>query len=180
MSCVESCSTDSGVENPATVVTLVAPGAGGGGTAGVITAESPVAAAVSVALETGGFLSTGTHAAATTRVVHRTVALIENYPPRPRLRCAARHVHESPRRCGLRAESSSAGETYPRRTACALRAACGRPAAAKAGTHRGSHGSTRLGAAGSRSGTGSIRSGGAPAPRCRTRAHGPAPTPSPA
>src|SRR6266702_2192818 len=168
MSCVESCSTDSGVENPATVVTLVAPGAGGGGTTGVITAESPVAAAVSVALETGAFLSTGTHAAATTSVVHRTVALIEKYPPRPRRRCAARRVHGSPRRCGPRAESSSAGETYPRRTACALRDACGPPAGARAG-------SSRLGAAGSPHGTGSIRSWVAPASQCRTRAGGPAP-----
>src|SRR5260221_5458821 len=168
MSWVESCSTDSGVENPATVITLVAPGAGG--TTCVIRAQSPVAAAVSVALETGGFLSTGTHAAATTRVVHRTVALIEYYPPRPRLRCAARRVHESPRRCGLRAESSSAGETYPRRTACALRAACGHPAAASAGTPRGSHGSTRLGAAAPLPATGPLRPSGGACPGGSTAA----------
>src|SRR5436190_23745871 len=93
MSCAESCSTDSGVENPAIVSALVAPGAGtGAGTGAAVVVVVSAAAAVSVASETGGFLSTGTHAAATTRVVHRTVALIENYPPRSKLRydCAGK------------------------------------------------------------------------------------------
>src|SRR5882672_10375323 len=129
MSCVESYSTDSGVENPAMVSALVAPGDASGGGVGT-GAAAKVSAAVPTVSEAAGFLSTGTHAAATTRVVHRTVALIENYPPRPRLRCAAGRGRESPRQCALQAESNSAGETYPRRTACALRGACGPPAAA--------------------------------------------------
>src|SRR6266700_2380136 len=113
MPCADSASPDSGVEHPATGVPLVGRGAGGGGTTGVITAESPVAAAVSVALETGAFLSTGTHAAATTRVVHRTVALIEKYPPRPRRRCAARRVWPPGR--GVSRNSPWVARKYPSR-----------------------------------------------------------------
>src|SRR6266849_7344002 len=121
MSCVESCSTDSGVEKPATVRTRVAPGAAGGG--GTDAAVSIAARSVSRTLATF-FRSTGWHAAATARVIQRTVALIRALPPRPGLRCAARRAHGWPRRCGLRAVSNSAVGTYPRRTSCALPGVC--------------------------------------------------------
>jgi len=70
MSCTESCSTDSGVENPAMVSALVAPGdamVAGGGVAAAAAVVS-AATAVSVASEAAGFLSTGTHATARTKV----------------------------------------------------------------------------------------------------------------
>src|SRR6267378_7741478 len=127
MSCVESCSTDSGEEKPATVSIRVAPGAAGGG--GTTRAVS-TAAAVSATLE-ARFRSTGWHAVATARVVQRTVALIRALPPpRPRLRCVARRARESPPRHGLRATANNAVGTYPRGRPCALRGVCGRLAAA--------------------------------------------------
>src|SRR2546428_9175578 len=79
MSCVESCSTDSGVEKPATVSIRVAPGAAGGG--GTTRAVS-TAAAVSGTVATCRLRSTGWEATATARVVQRTVALI-GASPRP-------------------------------------------------------------------------------------------------
>src|SRR5712691_3376316 len=128
MSCDESSSTDSGVEKPAIVSVRVAPGAarGDGGGAGALS----TACAVSATFEIGRLRSTGWQAAATARVVQRTVDLIKALPPRPGPRCVARRARGSPRRYGRRAVSNSAVGTYPRRTPCALRDACGRPAEA--------------------------------------------------
>src|SRR6266702_8572700 len=127
MSCVESSSTDSGVEKPATVsirVALGAAGGGGGGTTRVVSSG----AVVSATLEACRLRSTGWQAAATARVIQRTVALIRALPPQPGLRCVARRARGWPRRYGRRAVSNSAVGTYPRRTPCALQGACGRPA----------------------------------------------------
>src|SRR3989475_11614161 len=85
MSWTESCSTDSGVRNPSTTVTFVAPGAGGaaGWTMGVgtggcpaIASESGSAAAVSERPELLGIRSQAA------RTAHSNVSLISTGPPR--------------------------------------------------------------------------------------------------
>src|SRR5213594_2981877 len=93
MSCAESCSTDSGVEKPATVSIRVAPGAAGGGGGGTTRVVS-TGAVVSATLEACRLRSTGWQAAATARLIQRTVARIRALPPRPGLRCAARRAHD--------------------------------------------------------------------------------------
>ena len=87
MSCAGSCSTDSGVKNPSTVPTLVAPGPGGG--AGGVSAVGCATGAegvvsVNVVSDCGGERrSIGGHAAPrTATAAQRTVPLMGDLPPR--------------------------------------------------------------------------------------------------
>src|SRR5436853_7339073 len=95
MSCAGSCSTDSGVRNPSTTISFVAPGDGGG--VGVGAAAGAGVAGVAVVSGTADVSDAGgarsarwRHAAQRAATVEqRPVALMGDLPPRLRLRCAA-------------------------------------------------------------------------------------------
>src|SRR6266404_4954439 len=100
MSCVESWSTDSGVRNPSTAITFVAPGGAGG------------VRSVDAVSATGGLLSIGLQAAVAASATHQIVTLITMPSPPPAPSSA------SPQPCGRPPEEPpgrheiSAG-TYP-------------------------------------------------------------------
>src|SRR4029077_19163915 len=123
MSCVLSCSTDSGARKPCTVATLVATGAGaaagaGGGAGATAAVDSGRPAVVS---DVAGALSGRTQGPLSPpRTAQRVVPLLGDLPPPLPACCVAAPANGSPRSGGRRAGSSSSVETCPRRSACAL------------------------------------------------------------
>src|SRR5213594_994376 len=101
MSCTGSWSTDSGVRNPSTTPTLVAPGPGGGAggvsDVGCTTGAAGIVSAVGVSDCGGDRRSTGGHAAPrTATAMQRTVPLMDHRdeaPGRQRPVGLRKHVH---------------------------------------------------------------------------------------
>src|SRR6266699_644763 len=90
MSCAVSCSTDSGVRNPAMAATFVAAGAGGAaGGGGGVTCRAAESAGVPGVWDADGLLGMGSHAAATASHAHTALGLMRPSPP-PFLSCASR------------------------------------------------------------------------------------------
>src|SRR5437879_8955098 len=94
MSCAVSCSTDSGVRNPAMAATFVA--AGGGGVAGGgtgVTWTAAESAGVPLVSDAAGLLGMGSQAAVTASHAHSVLGLMRPSPP-PFLSCASPRSEE--------------------------------------------------------------------------------------